>query len=177
MTRTAEEEFHPNCIIPRFRKYSACIIWGCIAADGPQRCVIFDKGSVNGEVYRARIVPLIHEIAQSHQQGSIFQQQSIVMQDNASIHKAHLTIALFQQLGIELLIWPANSPDLNPIENLWSLLKHRIGLHFPRTREQVEIAVQLEWSRLTTADITKACQSMRQRCQAVIDARGGHTRW
>ena len=99
------------------------------------------------------------------------------MQDNASIHKAHKTIALFRSLGLQLMTWPANSPDLNPIENIWSLLKYRIGLHFPRTRDQVIAAVELEWSRLTSSDVARVCQSMRQRCQAVIDAAGGATRW
>ena len=73
--------------------------------------------------------------------------------------------------------WPANSPDLNPIENIWSLLKHRIGKHFPTTRDEVITAIQTEWSQLTASDISRACQSMRERCQAVIDANGGHTRW
>jgi transposase len=164
VTRTAEEEFHPDCIIPRFRKYSACMIWGCIASDGPKGCVIFDKGSINGARYRVEILPRIHQIVQSHLDSSLFQQQPVVMQDNASIHKARETIASFHQLGIQLMEWPANSPDLNPIENLWSLLKYRIGYHFPTTREEVEAAVQLEWSRLTIADIAKICQSMRQRC-------------
>ena len=59
VTRTAAEAFHKDCLIPRFRKYSACMIWGCIALDGPKECVIFEKGSINGEVYRTKIVPII----------------------------------------------------------------------------------------------------------------------
>lgn len=99
------------------------------------------------------------------------------MQDNAPIHKAYKTMDLFDEMGIQVMKWPANSLDLNPIENIWALLKWRIGKHFPTTREAVIIAIQLEWSRLTAADCSRACQSMRQRCQAVINAKGGHTRW
>lgn len=99
------------------------------------------------------------------------------MQDNASIYTAYKTIALFKELGINLMEWPANSPDLNPIENLWALLKYRIGRHFPTTREEVEAAIQMEWTKLTASDVRRACQSMRQRCQAVIDVKGGHTKW
>lgn len=177
VTRRVDEEFAEDCLVARFRKYSACMLWGCIAADGPKQCFIFDKGSVNGEVYRSQIVPLISSIAQQHKQSSMFQQPAVVMQDNASIHKAIATLELFKQLDLELLSWPANSPDLNPIENIWSLLKHRISKHFPTTREAVIAAIQSEWSRLTSSDISRACQSMRQRCQAVIDANGGHTKW
>jgi len=128
-----------------------------------------DAGSINGDIYRKKVVPFIQKAAYKQQKG-IFGQPSVVMQDNAIIHTARATITLF-------LDKPANSPDLNPTENIWTLLKHRIGLHFPTTRTAVIEAVQLERSRLTVADISRACQSMRQRCQAVIDAEGGHTKW
>lgn len=177
VTRRADEAFAEDCLVARFRKYSACMIWGCIGSDGPKQCFVFDQGSINGEVYRSQVVPLISSIAQQHQRDSLFQQSAVVMQDNASIHKAIATLELFKQLDIELLCWPANSPDLNPIENIWCLLKHRIGRHFPTTKETVMAAIRLEWSQLTSSDISRACQSMRERCQAVIDANGGHTRW
>lgn len=99
------------------------------------------------------------------------------MQDNAPIHKAFEIIAAFERSGLKILEWPANSPDLNPIENIWAILKFRVVEHFPTTREAVIQAIQLEWANLTVADCAKACQSMRRRCQAVINADGGHTRW
>jgi transposase len=153
------------------------MVWGCISPKGLHKLYIFDKGSINGDCYRQKIVPLIQEAVQEQQAGSIFQQQTKVMQDNARIHTARATLALFKDSNIELLQWPANSPDLNPIENIWSILKHRVGLHFPTTREEVVTAIQTEWDKITTSDIARCCQSMRERCQAVIDAEGGYTRW
>ena len=153
------------------------MMWGCIASDGPKECFVFDKGSINGEVYRTKIIPLINRIVQQHQEESLFRQRPIVMQDNASIHRARETLALISQLGFDVMSWPANSPDLNLIENVWSLLKHRIGLHFPTTREEVVNAIQIEWKSLTSSDIARVCQTMRRRCEVVIDARGGHTKW
>ena len=177
ITRQAGEEFHKDCLIARFRKYSACMIWGCISPCGLRKLLIFDKGSIDGERYRQEVVPLIHQAVLEQQEGSLFAQQSIVMQDNARIHTARATLSLFKDIAIQLLNWPANSPDLNPIENLWSLLKSRVGKHFPTTRDQIVDAIQLEWNRLTVSDIARCCQSMRQRCQAVIDANGGHAKW
>ena len=94
------------------------MIWGCIASDGPKECFVLDKGSINGEVYRTKIIPLVNQIVQRHQEESLFQQRPIVMQDDASIHRARETLTLIGQLGLDIMSWPANSPDLNPIESV-----------------------------------------------------------
>ena len=177
VTRTKDEALNKDCLTTRYRKYSACMIWACIGSDGIKSSFVFDKGKVNGDVYRSKIVPLIVQAVRQHRADSVFQQEPLVMQDNASIHNAHETIALFNDLNVRLMSWPANSPDLNPIENVWCLLKHRIGRHLPKNRAEVIAAIQFEWGRLTSSDVSRCCQSMRQRCQAVIDAKGGHTKW
>src|ERR1700712_5651469 len=57
---------------------------------------------------------------------TILHNDSIFMQDNAPIHKAHFVQQWFRDIGIELVVWPPYSPDLNPIENLWKMLKAKI---------------------------------------------------
>ena len=49
---------------------------------------------------------------------TILEHDSVFMQDNAPIHKAHKVTAFFAEMGIEVMPWPPYSPDLNPIENL-----------------------------------------------------------
>ena len=80
-------------------------------------------------------------------------------------------------MNLILMEWPANSPDLNPIENIWSILKYRIGLHFPTTRAEVEAAIQTEWNKLSHSDTLSVCQNLRERGEAVIKAKGGHTKY
>lgn len=50
----------------------------------------------------------------------------IFMQDNSPLHQAHLIQDLLGELHIEVIDWPPYSPDLNPIENLWALMKAKI---------------------------------------------------
>ena len=59
--------------------------------------------------------------------------------------------------------WPANSPDLNPIENVWRLLKYRIGKRFPRTDAEVRQFLEEEWAKLTVDDFVHYIRSMPER--------------
>ena len=176
VTRQPEEKYLPACCIPKFRGYSAWMIWGCITSRSKGPLVVFEKdwGSINGEVYRQRIVPVIHEYKEA-QKASI--QVPILMEDGASQHTDRVTQALHQELGILRMNWPVNSPDLNPIENVWRILKHRVGRRFPTTLQQARQYIEEEWEKLEVADFSKYTVNMRERCIAVIQANGGHTEW
>jgi transposase len=104
-------------------------------------------------------------------------QQGIIMEDNASIHTARLTKAAYTIQCITWMVWPANSPDLNPIENVWRLLKYRIGKRFPRSDAEVRQFLQEEWAKLEVKDFVHYIEQMPERVQAVIAANGGHTKW
>ncbi|KAF2186788.1 hypothetical protein K469DRAFT_772348 [Zopfia rhizophila CBS 207.26] len=75
------------------------------------------------------------------------------------------------------MVWPANLPDLNPIENIWRLLKHRVGKRFPKTEAEVRQYIEEEWAKLKLEDFQKYISSMRERCQAVLNANSSHTKW
>jgi len=83
------------------------------------------------------------------------------------------------EAGIELLPWPASSPDLNPIENLWSILKERIARHLPRpsTHEAMKEAILEEWDHISEQELERIVDSLPNRIQQVIENHGGHTRW
>ena len=72
MTRAIGEEFEPDCLVARFRKYSACMIWGAIASDGPKDIFIFEKGRINRAKYRDKILPRLSQISRDHENRSLF---------------------------------------------------------------------------------------------------------
>lgn len=101
------------------------------------------------------------------------------MQDNAPGHAAKATIAWLAARGIVPIKWPARSPDLNPIEHIWSWMKMYLQEQYgdrkfsaKELREKVEEA----WHAAVTPEkLRHLIESMPRCCQAVIDARGGYT--
>jgi transposase len=82
--------------------------------------------------------------------------------------------------GIELVSpFPPCSPDLNPIEGVWALLKRPINGRRPRltTYEDIKKALIEEWDSLSPEDYEAMIISMPERVQAVLANEGGHTRW
>ena len=101
------------------------------------------------------------------------------MQDNATPHTALAVTAHLANLGIPVLPWPAKSPDLNPIEHLWDELERKLRDRpvLPRNLAELRIALTEEWNAIPMARIVRLVNSMRGRCQAIENARGGHTRY
>jgi hypothetical protein len=106
------------------------------------------------------------------------------MQDPAPGHRAGFTLNELQERGITPIFWPPFSPDLNPIEAIWNKMKDYIELHYPdlpggrqRTYNQLRSIVQEAWESITPEDLKELIGTMRDRCQAVIDAHRGHTKY
>jgi hypothetical protein len=100
-------------------------------------------------------------------------------QDNAPIHVARSTLGALQDRGILLIDWPAYSPDMNPIENLWGILTRRVyegGRQFCDVTELRE-AIQACWRQITVTECQTLIQSMRNRLFAVLEAHGGPTKY
>ena len=103
----------------------------------------------------------------------------VFQHDNARPHTARLTTVFLRHHNINVLPWPSRSPDLNPIEHLWDELDRRLRRRQPQpqTLPQLAAALQAEWTAIPQDVIRHLIASMGRRCQAVIDAHGGHTRY
>jgi transposase len=96
------------------------------------------------------------------------------MDDNVRPHLARIVVRYLEQVGIRLLPWPVNSPDLNPIEHVWHFLGKRVRRRQPRreTLNGLRVALQEEWAQIPQDYIVTLIQSMPNRLRDVIRARG-----
>ena len=102
------------------------------------------------------------------------------MQDNASGHSAKATLQALEAMGIKPIFWPAKSPDLNPIETLWNLMKDYIQEKYPevhRSYPRLKAAVTEAWESITYGQIEELIMSMPARSKPVIEAEGWHTKY
>jgi hypothetical protein len=99
--------------------------------------------------------------------------------DNATPHKSNVAKTFLTESGMRVLDWPAQSPDLNPIENLWAIVKRRIRQQKkpPRNLFELKRCVKAAWRAITDTTIQNLVDSMPQRIQAVIAAEGGPTKY
>ena len=75
--------------------------------------------------------------------------------------------------------WPPQSPDLNPIEHLWGVLKRKLAGYenLPTSIKELWVWVQVEWEAISVQKCQKLIESMPRRIEAVIKAKGGYTKY
>ncbi len=101
----------------------------------------------------------------------------IFQQDLAPAHSAKATSTWFKDHGIPVLNWPANSPDLNPIENLWGIVKRKMRYARPNNAEELKAAIRATWALITPEQCHRLIHSMPSRIAAVIQAKGAPTKY
>ncbi len=96
----------------------------------------------------------------------------IFQQDLAPAHTAKSTKSWLNDHGVGVLDWPANSPDLNPIENLWSIVKRKMRNKRPKNADELKATVKETWALIPAQQCHEMITSMPRRIEAVIKAKG-----
>ena len=105
---------------------------------------------------------------------SILEDDYIFQQDNAPCHSARITQEWFESKGIDTLDWPARSPDLNPVENLFGILASKVysdGKQYESVN-QLKLAILTAWNEIDVVTLHKLVDSMPERMIQVIKSNG-----
>lgn len=105
--------------------------------------------------------------------------ESIFQQDNDSKHMSLLTRKYLSENKYRVLRWPSISPDMNPIEHVWGYLKNKLSLikNKPSTVGELKTNIKEIWGNIPVEYIRELYNSMPRRVEALLKAKGGHTKY
>lgn len=159
--RMHNERYSPRCMRGTVKHDKKINVWGCFSSGGVGRLhrII---GIMDQEIYMD-----IREEPMLHSADLLFGRENwILQQDNDPKHTAK-----------RVKEWPPQSPDLNPIENLWSILDRRLSNRHVNSEAELFQCLQEGWNSLPVSLLSKLVASMHDRCQAVIDNKGLPTKY
>ena len=141
------------------------MVWACITNIGKKK-IVFVDGNINAQKY---IKILEENLLEIMDDGDLFFQQ-----DNARPHTAKATKEWFIANEISVIDWPAYSPDLNIIENVWGILTERIYKGRDKFSNLGELKSQIlsEWQKLSIDDISNLYKSLPKKLLNVIEKKG-----
>ena len=151
------------------------MLWRCMCWDGIGYSCKID-GRMDGDLY---IEILEDELMKSIDYHGKTPSDIIFQQDNDSKHICKKAKDWFKNHNIQVLPWPAQSPDLNPIEHLWQHLKRKLGEYSIPPNGMLELweRIEKEWEAIPNSVCRDLVESMPGRIAAVINAKGGYTKY
>ena len=170
--RPPRARYQEKFTIPTVTHPPSQMIWGAMSANGTAGLYFLPpKSTMNGSKY----VELLKEKLVIHMQ---IHNCTIFMHDGAPCHKSKVVQQFLNSQHINVLDWPGNSPDLNPIENLWALLKTKVSQRQPSCLEEMRKVIKEVWVHELSPDYyLNLVNSMQRRLQEVIKNKGGHTKY
>lgn len=154
-------------------KYSIKInAWCCLSSAGFGRIICF-KNNLNStflcnNIYQNGLLPAARE----HFGRS---RDWLLLEDNDPKHRSKASVKWKEDHHIKALPWPSMSPDMNPVENFWSLLKIKVADRRPTTLKGLKRAIQKEWTQLPQELASNLISSMERRIRSLIEANGDYT--
>lgn len=144
----------------------AVMIWGGFGKRGKTPLKVAQQ-SVNADYYQQ----ILNECLIGNM-NALYPDGFILQQDNARPHIAKTTKKFLADNGVEVIQWPACSPDLNPIENLWQIIKHRLEKKEKKNVGEWKVAIEEIWEEISHDLLESLINDMPKRIKECIEGRG-----
>lgn len=148
------------------------LVWGCFSSAGVGKLAFID-GIMDHIAYINILKDNLKESAEAMGLGSNF----VFQQDNDPKHTAYNSKMWILYNAPRQFVTPPQSPDMNPIENLWSYLESRVRERDISSKKQLKEVLQEEWAKIPVSLCQKLTSSMPRRLEAIIQAKGYPTKY
>ena len=168
---------HPEYCVHKKAHPVKVNVWASFCAGGQGYCHIFNE-KLDKHLYK-RILSdnLLPSAALHFNFAPPALEQWYFLQDNDPKHTSGVVTKWLHEHGVSTIDFPPYSPDLNPIENLWGVMARAVEQHACDTMEELQDVVAAEWDKVNADYMCTLVHSMPQRCEAVIEAKGWHTKY
>ena len=147
------------------------MVFGMISAAGIG-LFVWLHGKINAtaykEILKKHAVPILR---------TAINQPAVFMQDNAPCHATKSVKTFLSKKDVAVIEWPAQIPDMNPIENVWKLLNERLNEQNPRNVEELWTNFKGEWEKICVDECKTLIHSRSKRWQPVIKSKSLHIKY
>jgi transposase len=172
--RRVDEEYNNACTGSTFKSGRVSVtVWGAIALGKKSKLVVLDKGRRTAadfvdQVYEGSLLAFLDEFI-----------DPVLMEDGAPVHRSNAPKEWRNDHDLEKMVWPAQSPDMNPLENLWKQMKDRVSRKHKASMclETFTKAILESWDEITIDEIDKLIMTMPTRISTLCQNKGKSTRW
>ncbi len=169
--RRKGEEYKEKCMVPTVKHGGGSVLmWGCMSAAGVGELHFID-GIMNSQMYcsilKEKTLPSLRALGR----------RALFQHDNDPKHTSKATVGFLKKNRVKVIQWPSMSPDLNPIEHLWGILKRQVEHHSPSSIQSLKEVILEEWKNIDLAKCHQLVYSMPRRLGAVIKNHGCHTKY
>ena len=149
-------------------------VWGGIGLHFKTKLYFFDKNlnsTLFCKILKARLPP-----AESFDLPPHGSNKWVLVQDNDPKHKSAQSQKILDILAPDRIKdWPSNSPDINPIEDVWSMMDYELQLKPPKNIRTLKSTLRKAWAELDVSKVTASIQSLPKRLNECIQLEGQRT--
>jgi hypothetical protein len=151
------------------RKFPPSVMIFAVIGPKYKSNLLFVEGSIDKEQYIQNLEDFGFIKDLDERYGAL---QWIFMQDGAPCHTSQMAVDWIEENCDLLSDWPANSPDLNPIELLWAILKHAVSSVGPSTVDELKQVLQSAWKGISLDVVSSLCASFPRRLDLCVQEKG-----